>query len=316
MQKNLPARLLAFALALTVLALIPPADAQGTGQFPPEFTLGTPTLSPAGAIKPDIGTAQVSIPWTYSFSSAGTNLGSTSKPSSIIVWQQPTCDRAGVLITGTLAETIILPAAPETSTTGTSKFNVEVTQEAPGETAITCTFQARVAAVVGTTVGESSIGQTVLTVRADFLGLISVNVPQTIKQAGPQKQIRYDLEITNLGNARSDIIFTLSEGATEGGWNPLPPPKITLESTQQGGQNTVQTVAFTVATPFKNGWNNKETSMILTVTPQSTKDVESAGASVDIPVLARVRGVYVPTLEPLMMLGAVFGAVAVLRRRS
>jgi hypothetical protein len=264
----------------------------------------------------DIGTAQINVPWVFSFSQTGTNLGSASKPTSTIVWSEPNCDKPGVLISGSLAETIVLPTGQQSSVPGSSTSNIEVTQEAPGEVAIKCTLSAYVKAVFGTQIPDSTVGTAILVVKADFLGLISVNVPGTIKQAGPQKNIKYTLDITNLGNSQTDLIFSLSEGATSGGWNPLAPPKITLGSTQQGATNTVATVEFTVNTPYKNGWNNKEKSMTLTITPQSTKDFETKGAPVDVPVLARVRGVYVPTLEPLFMLGAVLGVALLARRRT
>lgn len=308
--------LLAVVTATMVIALVPPGEAQGGASFPPQFSIDESTLSPQAPIKPDIGTAQITLEWTYTFNQLGTELSAVSTASALLTWDPPTCDRPGVVITGPLTKTVIIREnnQPVNPVRDSSTFTVEVTQDAPGETSIQCTFRGRVGQVIGTTVPATEDSLIVVPVKADFLGLISANIPTTIKQAGPQKQIRYDIEVTNLGNARSNIVFNLPEGSSDGGWNPVPPTQITLESSAQGGQTTSTTVGFLVSTPFKNGWNNKETTFSLGIQPVSTKDPESTGQEVKVNVLARVRGVYVPTLEPLVLLGAVIGSALVARR--
>lgn len=308
---------LTVAVALSFVAmLVPTASAQGgTGSFPPSLTLDTPVISPNAPIQPDLGRAQITIDWTYTFRQAFTELSGVTTTSTTLVWQQPTCTNTNVIITGSLAQTIVIrsgAAAPETSIPGSSTFNVEVTQQAPGETPIRCDFRAQVEPVLGTQIPESNEAPASINVYGAYLGLISVNVPSTIKQAGPQKQIRYELEITNLGNAQSNLQFALANEPS-GGWNPIPPTQQVLQSAQQGGTETSKTIYFLVSTPFKNGWNNKDTTFQLTITPTSTKNPDDTGQPVSVNVLARVRGVYVPSLEPMLMLGALMGAALVVR---
>ncbi len=316
MRPKMSTRLLAVGLAALFLVTVLPigAQAQGTGQFPPEFTIKTPTMDKS-TLKPDIDIGILTVPWSFSFKTQGTQLSQTASPSGTIQWEPVNCDKSGVIVSGAFSETFALPAGQATSVDGTSKFNVEVTQDAPGESSILCTVRGKVTAIFGSQVPETGTAQAQFPVKAAFLGLLSVNVPTTIKQAGPQKQIRYDLEISNLGNSRTDVLFTFPEGTdpTKGGWKPVPPTKITLESTAQGGSATTSTVGFLVSTPFKNGWNNEETTMTLEVTPTSTKDTSSVGQVVQVNILARVRGVYVPTLEPILMVGAVLASAMVAR---
>ncbi len=317
MSKLLRKSLLGGLAVVVVLSLlVPNAAGQGAGSFPPSFTLGTPTMSPNEPIAPDTGTAQVSIPWTYAFKQTGTELAGVSSGSVTLQWEQPSCTNPNVLITGALAETIDTSGAnAQTKTfTGLSKFNIQVTQDAPGETPIQCTFRGKVLEAFGTQVPQTETATATANVFAKYLGLISANVPVTINSAGPQKQIRYDIELSNLGNARSTITFGLAT-EVKGGWNPVPPTQIVLESPAQGGAETTKTVGFLVSTPFKNGWNNEETTFQLEITPVSTKDPTQFGQAVSVNVLARVRGVYVPTLEPVVLLGAVIGAAMLARRQ-
>ncbi len=304
------------AVAVVLSLLVPHVAGQSAGSFPPDFTLGTPSVSPNEPIAPDTGTAQVSIPWTYAFKQTGTELSGVSSGSVTLQWEQPSCTNPNVLITGALAETIdVSGAGPTTKTfSDTSRFNVQVTQDAPGETPILCTFRAKVLAAFGAQVPETETATATANIFAKYLGLLSANVPVTINSAGPQKQIRYDIELSNLGNARSTITFGLNT-EVKGGWNPVPPTQIVLESPAQGGAETTKTVGFLVSTPFKNGWNNEETTFQLEITPVSTKDPTQFGQSVSVNVLARVRGVYVPTLEPVVLLGAVVGAAMLARRQ-
>jgi hypothetical protein len=313
MQSN-PLRRLTFAsLAVLVAAsmLVPTVAAQGATSL----SLGTPELSSSAPLVPDTGIMTVDIPWTYTISTVGLFATGAVTTSTTLLWEDPTCDRNGVLITGALAETIVLSSgatAPESSYTGTSTFTITATQDAPGETQIKCTFQAKVAAVVGTQVPETETATTTTPMVVEFLGLLSANVGGTIKQAGPQKQINYQVELTNLGNARTNVNFALSAEAS-GGWKPVAPTQIVLESTQQGGSEISKNVLFTVSTPFKNGWNNKEDTFQLVITPASTKDPEKVGTAVTVNVLARVRGVYVPSLEPMVLVAAVLGSALLVR---
>lgn len=316
---NLRKSLIVGATALLLLvAVAPHGSAQGgAGQATAQFTVGTPSLAPTGPITPDTGVATATVPWTYSITTpaVGPAVGSLSG-TAILQWTDPACENGNVVISGSLVQQIPIAGDPGQTTiteTGTSSFNIQVTQDAPGEQPIKCTFSGKVLAPFQQ-VPETDEQSASAFVTADYLGLISANIPTTIKQAGPQKQIRYDIEITNLGNARSTINFNLrGEDPSSGGWNPVPPTQIVLESQAQGGTETTKTVSFLVSTPFKNGWNNKDTTFLLEIQPVSTKDVQKVGQSVNLNVLARVRGVYVPTLEPLLLLGAVVGSALVAR---
>jgi hypothetical protein len=301
--------------ALSVMAVLLIAAPFASAQTSSKFSVKDTTID-LDQIKPDVEKGELTVNWNWQLDSAPQNAVIPLTGAFIIEWTY-TCDNPNILITGSFSELVTVSAptgATQATATGPSKFTVTVNQDAPGETQVGCEITGTPGALStqGATAAAASSGK--FTVAADYLGLISVNVPKTIKQAGPQKEITYDIEISNLGNARSNIDFAL-DGETASGWRPVVPGRITLHSLAQGGTETSKTVGFTISTPFKNGWNNKDTTFVLKVTPSSTKDdsPEGQGSPVTMTMLARVRGVYVPSLEPMIMLGALLGAALVVR---
>jgi hypothetical protein len=136
-----------------------------------------------------------------------------------------------------------------------------------------------------------------------------------LKQAGPQKQVPFELEVTNFGNARTQYLFEITN-SPGGKWNALPPEVMLLDSPNSGQGTPTNTATFTVATPFKNGWNNAEGAYTITIKPSAADDPEKVGNPLTANVLVRVRGVYVPGVEPFVMVAAVLGAALVLRARK
>jgi hypothetical protein len=305
-------RLLAVCFAaMFFVTLVPTGSAQA---ITPSFVINDVKITPS-TVSADTEIARVEVAWRYSLPQSGTEFLGAVTTSTTLQYTPPTCDRAGILITGPLSQTVVLregTAAPSGSVTGTSIFSLVATQDAPGETPIRCTFSGKVLAAGNVPETPTSQSQGVISVK--FLGLLSASVPTTIKQGGPQKQIRYDIDLTNLGNSLTNVKFALPEESAGGGWKPVAPTELVLQSAQQGGTETTRQVSFLVSTPFKNGWNNKEDTFQLTITPTSTKS-EATGNDITVSVLARVRGVYVPSLEPMIMLGAVLAGAMLLRAK-
>jgi hypothetical protein len=304
-------RLIAVAAMLVLLltAIAPTASAQLNK---PSFTINSVTVD-KNPMAPDIETGTVSVAWTYSFTQVATSVGGAVTPTVQIKWTQPSCDKSGTAIAGSLVQIITLDnTGQKQSASGTATFTLSLSQAAPGETDILCTFKGKVSPVVGTQIPESDEATGTLLVKAKFLGLLTANVPTTIQEAGPQKEIRYEIELTNLGNALTNVDFTLI-GNAAAGWSPVPPTPIIMQSQQQGGTEFTKKVNFLIQTPHKNGWNNDETTFQLRITPSSTKDPDLKGNPVAVNVLSRVRGIYVPGPEPILLVAALAGTALVAR---
>lgn len=173
--------------------------------------------------------------------------------------------------------------------------------------------------VTGTFAGaqseEQDTGQA--TVPVHYRGAIEV-VPLTpARQAGPQKQIPYPLEVTNRGAGPVEVHFQVVDKprskASHGGWFVLAPEAIRLEP---GG--TV-TVPVTVATPYQNGYNNEGGDIHVRAIPRFAGNESGPdpilGTPVDVTLQADVKGWYVPGPSAAFVAVSLAGLALLARRR-
>lgn len=302
------------ALAVVAVAslLMPMVSAQTTA---PASTLQFTVKPPSGAIKPETESPSMSVDVKWSPGNPLQALGGAAATNVVITFTF-ICPN-GVQVTGPATILIAVPptgvSAPTFSGTGT--FQVTVPRTAPGLQVTTCDIKVKASALVATLVPEVQDQPGKFVVNVDYFSLNQVKVASKVKQAGPQKQIPFEMEITNFGNARTQYTFEL--GATpKGKWNPILPEVLLLESPNSGAGSPTNTAIFTVATPFKNGWNNEQGSYQVVIKPSAAVDATKIGNTITANMLVRVRGVYVPGLEPIVMLGAILGSALLLRLRK
>ncbi|MCA1811997.1 MAG: hypothetical protein LC623_08315 [Halobacteriales archaeon] len=313
MHKTL-SRLLILTLAASLAAVVVAPVASAQGPVKPQFTFGLPTVDKSTLVA-DVDVGKITVPGKFTFNTPGTVAGAVAIQSAILKYtKEPSCDKAGTSIIGPTSTPIDLSKATGGTQTfdTSSSFSISATQLAPGETDIKCSFTAKVTALQNNAYSDTDEQSTSLLVKVKFLGLLTANVPNTIVEAGPQKEIRYEIELTNLGNSLTNVNFNLA-GETPEGWSPVPPTPIIMQSQQQGGTEFAKKVNFLIQTPHKNGWNNDEKTFQLKIQPSSTKDPDQKGNEIAVNVLARVRGIYVPGPEPFLLVAALLGAAMVAR---
>lgn len=305
-------RLLIASMAVAVAAImVGPASVQAQA-IETQFTLGQPTIDKPNLV-PDVDIGKIHITGKYAFTTPATVAGAVAVSSAVYKQsKEPTCDANGVTVTGP-GSVLFELKNPGTTTTFDVPldYSVSASQAAPGERDIKCTFVGKVLPL-SSGYKDSPESTTQVTLKAKFLGLLSASIPSTIAEAGPQKQITYEIELTNLGNALTYVNFNLAGEAPEG-WSPVPPTPIIMQSQQQGGTEFTKKVNFLIQTPHKNGWNNDEKTFQLKIQPSSTKDPELKGNEIGVNVLARVRGIYVPGPEPFLLVAALLGTALVAR---
>lgn len=222
---------------------------------------------------------------------------------------------AGVIVSG--PGNIIIPVTPGATTTSakgpTTSYTLSASRDVPGLKTLQCTVAATTDGLNSQAAGKASVSQTIA-FTIDYYGLVSASVDNKINDAGPQKQIPYAIQFTNFGNAKTQVNFEISTPQI-GKWNPVAPDPIILESATTAGGTNTGTRIFAIGTPYHNGWNNEETTFTLKMTPVSAEQPEKIGSVQSASVLARVRGIYVPALEPALMLAGLLGAVMVARAR-
>ncbi len=136
-----------------------------------------------------------------------------------------------------------------------------------------------------------------------FVDGLRVTAPIQVLQGGPQKQLPYELVLTNDGNARIQVQFAVGE-APEEGVLVVPDPVIVDVGA------TVTAIA-TYVTPFANGYNDVDEPLSVIASPATTA-TRTEGEPQEIQLNAKTKGFYVPgpgILAPLLV------AFALARRR-
>jgi len=235
----------------------------------------------------------VTLHWVYTFGNAAAAASAQATGAgSTLGWSPaPTCDRTGIVVTGPLTIPIVVPAPPASAMTleGNATFNVVATSDAPGETPITCTFTAFVDAF-NQVVPKTSPATTAAPVTAAFLGLVSAQAGTTIAELAPGTPTNFTFRLTNLGNSLAAVHATVTSAP---GWNAtvaVPPP---LGSKNQGGDPDGVLTVQVEAVPHE-GWNMREQTFQVKLTPVSTKDANLTGNVVTVNLLARLRGLWCP----------------------
>lgn len=285
----------------------------------PTFTIDQPA-NPA-PLKANIGSQSIKVHWTYAYGTTGIEAIGGVAPTTVIQWDEPTCDQPGVKVLGALTQTIPLregTGAPQPSVSGDTNFNVAATLLAPGLRPVTCSISGKVLAPGGTTqVTDSSPGRAQFQATVQYVGLLGIEVVTgQIIEGGPQTDINYEIKLTNQGNALTQPKFELLT-EPEPGWLPVLPPTKQIGAIQQGAPSNQELFKFLVTTPHSNGWNNDETSFQLKITPVAAEDPSVSGSDLTVSLNSRVRGIYVPGPEPMLLVVAIVGAAAIvgLRRR-
>jgi hypothetical protein len=305
---NLRSMILAGAAVVAVAVLLAPSTvAQGAP------VLDVTITPPSGQIMPEIESGQLRVNVKYTSSNQVQPLASAQNQQVAINFQF-NC-QFGVVVTGPTQKFIAVNPAPNSVNQVDANFQITIPRSAPGLQAIPCAVTTTGSALLQTVVPAPTPRTDNFQVTAGYYSLSQVQLASKLKQSGPQKQVPFEMTITNFGNARTQYTFEL--GAQPGGkWNALIPEVLLLDSPNSGQGSPTNTAVFTVATPFKNGWNNEEGAYQIVIKPSAADDSSKTGNPLTANMLVRVRGVYVPGLEPFVLLGAILGSALLLRLRK
>ncbi len=297
-------------LLFGALAVIPNASAQGGAAPPPTFTIKVKN-APTAPLKPVEDSGQIQVEYTYSLSQPVQNTFGVTTTVTIEI--EMVCNQC-VSVTGDTNEVLAIPAGGASGFTKTSTITkfVTINRAAKALDEIPCTITGNAKSSNIQQIPNGAEQTTTTSIKPDYFGVIEAkSVGNKLQQGGPQKQIPFALEVKNFGNGETKVRFQVVERPGNERWQALPPDQMILD--QKDGANANGQTTFTVSTPYKNGWNNEEGAFLLRLIPEYNFDSEKKGGEVDIQLLARVRGVYVPSLEPMVMVGAVIGSAMMAR---
>ncbi len=299
--------------SMLLLTLAMPVQAQQ--QATVQFSFGAIN----GAIKPEGAPVKMNVVADLTMGSNVVGAGGVLYSSIPITITPVTCASPGILVTGPasiVVEITSTQAGQTSSYSGDADFYNSASRDVPGLKLQQCTFKGTVPDYVNAATSPGSSATQTFTVTVDYFPLISARVATKIQQSGPQTQIPFDIQLENKGNAQTKVLFTLGNVEESSKWNPILPEVIDIDSFADTGGKTTDTVTFTVGTPFKNGWNNAEKSFQVLMTTSASLDPSKPGNTLSASVLARVRGIYVPGFDPILMVGAVLGTALLARLKK
>lgn len=286
---------LPFLLAATLV--VTPATAQGTDA---SFVIDAVTVPDAGLPAQPDGTA-VEVAWTYRFSAAAFGAGQAATEASRIDWTLA-CDSGQVLLLN--AST---PLEPDNwdEVRGTSRLEATATPETLDGTACTLTGQpvSDSPAVPG---GNAHTVEVAMPIR--FHPRLTLEVMGADRQASPQKQIPFPVEMTNHGNARTVVLLEVLQ-EPQGKWAVLLPDPIVLEPGE------ARLAIVNVATPFENGWVSEDGPVVVQATPVLARDNAVRGEPIRLEMHASAKGWYVPGPSAGLVLGGLALLAVAARRR-
>ena len=300
-----------FVAILAAVVVSTQAAAQAAN---PGMTI-TDVVEPTAPIKPEIENPQITVKYTYTLDTQ-VHTGATAANGNLNIDFKFTCPPY-VVVTG--ATTVVKQVTPST-TPGTSsypdeaKFNIAIKRTAPGLEQIPCTVTATAKALGQ--IPQVSSSATPFSVSADYYSLLQATVQSQLKQSGPYKQVPFQIELTNFGNARTQVRFELTNEPPGGKWDAILPTQLILESPNTGLTPTQGTATLTISTTYKNGWNNEQGAYGIAIKSVAADSPDKVGNELSTNFLVRVRGIYVPSLEPVVMLGALLGCAFLLRLRK
>ncbi len=297
-------------LAAFVAGVATPTASAQTGEA--DLVGESAVLSPNTPILPEIGTATLTLKYKYTIPTSIHNLAG-AKQSTVGVTLTFNCD-PGVIITGTTSRSInvdpVSAGATESEFPAEAVFGVTVDRTAPGLKTLACRVLGSATALdaqFAQSVDQKEIGS--FNVKADYFPLISSNVAGKVKDSGPRKNVGFDITLSNFGNAKTQVSFEVLSKPAGKRWQVLTPDPIILDTPNGGTEATSGTAKLSIATTYKNGWNNEQGAVQLKMTARAAEQLSNPNVlELQSNMLVRIRGVYVPGFEPVVMLGAVLGA--------
>lgn len=262
-------------LAVLALGLLAAPAATAQGVLPSTLTVGPASVEPLPLVPEEPAT--LLVPWRYEF--ANQAAAASAAMQDIHIQWTPTCADGNLTLEGPRT-TVATPNGVEAHREGTVEFTVRATRSAPGLTPLACTIEALASSPNGA-VGEAA-AQTAVDLTVGYFGLLRVNVPATIRQVEPGGDARFLVELTNLGNAPSRVLFA-AEGSLHG-------YKVTFPDVRLGTSETERTAQaeLTVRRPASGVFANEQATLAFTITPQSEGGED--GEPVHLSVLVRERG--------------------------
>lgn len=151
-------------------------------------------------------------------------------------------------------------------------------------------------------------------ITAGYFPVLDARLEEAIQQVMPGGFARFPLQVSNLGNGPTRLVFEVASASE--GLEVEPPAPVVLESRQHGGILTSAEVPLVVKTPSGGGYVNEVGTVTYQIRSHHADRPELEGDAQTVSVLVTVKGFDAPGTPPmLLVLAGVGAALATGRRR-
>lgn len=147
----------------------------------------------------------------------------------------------------------------------------------------------------------------------DYLPVISVKPQETFKEISPGETANFDIELDNLGNAKTEVtlrIINLPEG-----WSPNIASSITLGAGVLD-ENSKGTVQLVIQPPYNFGYHNDRETIQIEITPSYYADPTLVGRTYTETFTVQSRGFSTPGFETVLALFALASIAFIVKKRK
>jgi len=177
-------------------------------------------------------------------------------------------------------------------------LTVSVNENAPGFMDFTVRVKAHANKVNGLLVEIPEIDSAVdVRVTPNYAALISIEEPKgNYKEIGPLDTADFDIKVTNLGNAPTEVTFEVIN--LPKGWSASIMEALTLGSAVAGGEDgSVKTATLRIKPPYSFGYHNDRQTIQVRVTPTYYRDASLIGKVYTLDFTVQSRGFSTPGFE-------------------
>lgn len=241
--------------------------------------------------------------------------GSVTAPVDVVVEPEP--PGLGTIVTGPSRVELDLSGCATSQgsfATATATYGIQVTMEWPALEESVLKLDAAGPEIPGGGGGiiEQQRADVDVNFAAAYVGIINVTTQLRHLQSGPQTEVPYTIDVKNLGNGITKVLFSLA-GEAPPGWTIILPQPVVLDA-PAGSQPSAQATLI-VSTMYKNGENDERIAFRVVATPEAANDASAKGAPVQLELSTQVKGFYIPNPALGVLAFALLVTVAALRRR-
>lgn len=151
--------------------------------------------------------------------------------------------------------------------------------------------------------------------RPGYLPLLKLNVPEkTSKLTSPGDDANFDIEIENLGNAKTEVACSVLNQPD--GWSAFIESSTIVGTRTRIGDDTKKTLRLVVEPPIGFGYHNERKIIQVSITPSYYEDSSLKGEEYILSFIVQSKGFSTPGFEAIFVIVVLIGVALIIKKRQ